>query len=338
MTPTCRFCTVAPYQIELSPKPSAAVKNRDCSGEVSRLKGAEMGRTCLHSFGCALLVLLASVSNCSGQNAGAGAAGSSSAPTLAANESPAQSAPTDANGWEKLGTDYLQAGKYEDAARALQKALDNGFPPQTGKYNLACAYARMGDKQKAIDLLESIAAVGFPAPIANDPDLASLIGEPRFQALAKAAQQAAEPCKNAQANPEYRQLDFWVGEWNVYSGKQKVGESSVKLILKDCVVFENWSGLQGGDGKSFNKYDPVAHRWEQFWVSDSGTTNYFKGSLVNGEMRYVYEMPKASGGTLTRHLTFSKLPDGSVRQLSERSTDAGKTWVTEYDFVYVKKL
>ncbi len=243
----------------------------------------------------------------------------------------------DANGWEKLGTDDLQAGKYSDAVTALQKALDKGFPPQIGKYNLACAYARLGDKQKALDLLESLAGAGFPAPIANDPDLASLVGEPRFQALAKAAQRVAEPCKDAKANPEYRQLDFWVGEWNVFSGKQKVGESSVKLILKDCVVFENWSGLQGGDGKSFNKYDPVAHRWEQFWVSDSGTTNYFKGSLVDGQMRYVYEQPTSSGGTLIRHLTFSKLPDGNVRQLSERSTDAGKSWATEYDLVYVKK-
>ena len=219
----------------------------------------------------------------------------------------------------------------------MQKALDNGFPPQIGEYNLACAYARMGDKQKALDLLESLAAGGFPTPVVNDPDLASLIGEPRFQALAERAQHAAEPCKDAQANPEYRQLDFWVGEWNVFSGKQKVGESSVRLILKDCVVYENWSGLQGGDGKSFNKYDPVAHRWDQFWVSDSGTTNYFKGSLVDGAMRYVYERPTPSGGTLIRHLTFSKLPDGNVRQLSERSTDAGKTWATEYDFVYVKK-
>ncbi len=102
-----------------------------------------------------------------------------------ANETPVQSAPTDANGWEKLGTDYLQAGKYSDAAGALQKALDNGFPPQIGKYNLACAYARVGDKQKALDLLESLAPVGFPAPIANDPDLASLIAEPRFQVLAQ---------------------------------------------------------------------------------------------------------------------------------------------------------
>jgi hypothetical protein len=55
-------------------------------------------------------------------------------------------------------------------------------------------------------------------------------------------------------------------------------------------------------------------------------------------MRYVYEMPTTpSRETLTRHLIFWKLPDGSVRQLSERSTDVGKTWATEYDFVYVKK-
>ena len=122
-----------------------------------------MGRTFLHSLGCALLVLLTSVSYCAPQTNGAGtAAPTDSEPTLADIETTGQSAPADANGWEKLGTDYLQAGKYEDAAKALQKALDNGFPPQTGKYNLACAYARMGDKQKAIELLESIATVGFP--------------------------------------------------------------------------------------------------------------------------------------------------------------------------------
>jgi hypothetical protein len=297
-----------------------------------------MGQKCMRGLGCGLLMVVAAVSHCAGQTNGAGSAAANDfAQNLAADEKHVPSPPTDANGWEKLGADYLQAGKYADAAGALQKALDNGYPPQIGKYNLACAYARMGDKQKALDLLESLAAAGLPAPVVNDPDLASLSGEPRFQALAKRAQLAAEPCKDAQAHPQYRQLDFWVGEWNVFSGKQKVGESSVRLILKDCVVFENGSGLQGGDGKSFNKYDPVTRRWEQFWVSDRGTTNYFKGSLVDGQMRYVYESPTPGGGTLIRHLTFSKLPDGSVRQLSERSTDAGKTWATEYDFVYQKK-
>lgn len=260
--------------------------------------------------------------------------------TLIALDGAAQSSatPADANGWEKRGTDALVAGKYSDAIADLQKALDNGFPPQIGKYNLACAYARDGQKEKALDLLEAVAAgPGLPGPIAGDPDLASLAGEPRFQKLLAASQLAAEPCKNAQANPQYRQLDFWVGEWDVYSGTQKVGESSVQLILKDCVVFENWRGLQGGDGKSLNKYNNVTKQWEQFWVSDSGTTNYFKGSLVDGSLRYTFETPTASGGTLIRHLTFTPMAEGKVRQLSERSVDDGKTWATEYDFVYVKK-
>src|SRR5215469_17043269 len=97
-------------------------------------------------------------------------------------------APTDASGWEKLGTDDLQAGKYAEAIPALQKALDSGYPAQIGKYNLACAYARNGDKQKALDLLEAVAAgPGLPGPIANDPDLARLVAEPRFQKLVATA-------------------------------------------------------------------------------------------------------------------------------------------------------
>ena len=264
----------------------------------------------------------------------AGSANSSQA--IAADQAQLRDHPNDANGWEKLGTDYLQAGKYSEAAHAYQNALDHGYAPNVGKYNLACAYARQGDKQKALTLLEALPAGSSPG-MAGDPDLASLAGEPRFQQLTAAARRATQPCKDAQANPQYRQLDFWVGDWDVFSGKQKVGASSVQLILKDCVVFENWTGLQGGTGKSLNKYNPVTQQWEQFWVSDSGTTNYFKGSLVDGEMRYVLEMPAPSGGTLIRHLTFSRLPEGKVRQFSQASLDNGKTWTTEYDLVYVKR-
>jgi hypothetical protein len=285
-----------------------------------------MGRVSAYTLGCSLLLLLGSAVYGPAQNT-----------STATEQKQVITNPVDANAWEKAGVDSLQAGKYQDAVHALQQAIDKGYPPQIGNYNLACAYARLGDKQRALDLLESIAKAGFPGPIAADPDLASLANEPRFQKMAYAAQQAAEPCKDSQANPEYRQLDFWVGEWDVFSGKQKVGESSVRLILKDCVVFENWHGLQGGDGKSLNKYNSVTHQWEQFWVSDAGTTNYFKGGLVDGEMRYVFETPTPSGGTLLRHLTFSKLADGSVRQFSQRSIDAGKNWSTEYDFVYVKR-
>jgi hypothetical protein len=108
------------------------------------------------------------------------------------------------------------------------------------------------------------------------------------------------------------------------------------LILKDCVVFENWKGFTGGDGKSLNKFNSSLNKWEQFWVSDSGTTIHFVGELVDGSMRYA-EQPGTNGKQSIQRLTFSKLPEGRVRQLGEASTDGGKTWTVGYDFVYVKK-
>src|SRR5712692_8138415 len=46
--------------------------------------------------------------------------------------------------------------------------------------------------------------------------------------------------------PEYRQLDFWVGEWEVRGPLGRhLGDSRVQQILRDCVVFENWSGADG---------------------------------------------------------------------------------------------
>jgi hypothetical protein len=36
-------------------------------------------------------------------------------------------------------------------------------------------------------------------------------------------------------------------------------------------------------------------------------------------------------------MTFFRLPDGSVRQLGERSTDDGKTWSVTFDLLYRKK-
>jgi tetratricopeptide (TPR) repeat protein len=247
-----------------------------------------------------------------------------------------QSTPQDADGWENLGAAYMQTSRYTDAQRAFQKAIDTGYSDPAGKYNLACAYARAGDKAHALELLSGLIAQQYSVPIAADPDLASLRDEPQFKELAATVQKLIEPCKD-KTRTEFRQLDFWVGEWDVYSGTQKVGDSSIQRILKDCVVLENWTGSTGDSGKSFNKYNTATKKWEQFWVSDTGSTQHFTGELADGEMRYVLEPPTRSGGTLTRHLTFSKLSDSRVRQLSQGSTDGGKTWNTEYDYVYVPK-
>lgn len=51
-----------------------------------------------------------------------------------------------------------------------------------------------------------------------------------------------KPCTT---RPEYRQFDFWIGEWDVQAGGNQAGTNSVQLILGDCVIFENWIGAAG---------------------------------------------------------------------------------------------
>lgn len=181
-------------------------------------------------------------------------------------------------------------------------------------------------------------ANGANLPLATDHDFDGIRQDPRFQDLVDRASELTEPCKYPKKHPEYRQLDFWLGEWDVFNtAGQKVGDSRIELLLKGCVVQENWTGTQGGAGKSYNEYDPSLGKWQQFWVDDTGRTQYYIGEGAEGEMRYTAEGKQKDGSPLLRRLTFTKLEGSKVRQHSQQSTDSGKTWSTVYDFTYVPK-
>lgn len=149
-------------------------------------------------------------------------------------------------------------------------------------------------------------------------------------ATAASAQQpppVSYPCKTT---PEFRQLDFWVGEWDVTDPSgHLVGHSSIQRIIGDCVIYENWQGARGHTGKSFNFWDKENRRWQQTWVDDGGGVQQYWGTLDGGAMRYA-----TPAGTM--RLTFSPLPGGKVRQLSESTKDGGKSWTVNYDFTYAR--
>jgi hypothetical protein len=59
------------------------------------------------------------------------------------------------------------------------------------------------------------------------------------------------------------------------------------------------------------------------------------GSYSDGAMRYEGEV-YAPAKTRTR-MTFFNLGPDKVRQLGENSSDAGKTWTTVWDAIYLRK-
>lgn len=251
--------------------------------------------------------------------------------------------PNDPAAWENLGLALLTQNQPQAAVEPLKKAVELGYPAAVGNYNLACAYARMNTaegKEKAFALLTAIVAKpgGGQFQLAADPDLASLRSDPRFQQIVNDQQAGKYPCQDHQKHPEYRQLDFWVGEWDVFNTlQQKVGTSSVQSILKDCVVYENWKDGVGGEGKSFNKFNPSLQKWEQFWVADTGTTTHYTGALEGDRMVYLADTKTAAGAPYLQRLSFTPLAADKVRQFAEISTDGGKTWSVGYDFTYMRK-
>ena len=101
----------------------------------------------------------------------------------------------------------------------------------------------------------------------------------------RATAQKARVCASA---PEYRQLDFWVGEWEVRNSAGQPGAgaavaaSSVLRIIDSCVVYENYAEAEGFLGKSFNFYDAALRKWRQTWVDNTGRVSEFLGEYREG--------------------------------------------------------
>jgi len=162
-----------------------------------------------------------------------------------------------------------------------------------------------------------------------------------FTAISFSAFAQRLPCSKT----EYRQFDFWIGEWEAFGKNgQKAGDSKVSLILDSCIVLEEWTsasvtqGLRYA-GKSFNTWNAATKQWQQTWVDNAGGTNeYLLGKFENNQIIFSSKpFPIAKDTMAIRKMTFTNLSPQKLRQHGEISKDNGVTWATEYDLEYRRK-
>jgi hypothetical protein len=137
-------------------------------------------------------------------------------------------------------------------------------------------------------------------------------------------------------NPEYRQLDFWLGDWDVYEvsdSARAVARNRVTRILDGCVLRELYQQQNGMVGESYSLWDASRQVWHQSWVTNRGTLLLLDGHL-DGDRMVLTGPDKTAEGRPALIPGIWWAEGRNVREKAERSTDGGKTWQPVFDIVF----
>ena len=156
-----------------------------------------------------------------------------------------------------------------------------------------------------------------------------------FIVMAATAQNAAKPCSAAEAS----QFDFWVGNWNLFSGDSSSGTNTIYKIMDGCAVQENFSNPKTGyDGKSWSVYNSVAKVWQQTWVDNQGGYIDLSGKFEDGKMTLVTQTRTLNDGRKQIYrMVYGNITPNSFDWDWGSTTDGGTTWNSVWKIHYVRK-
>jgi hypothetical protein len=166
-----------------------------------------------------------------------------------------------------------------------------------------------------------------------------------FAALASmAVAQTSQPSTPPScAAPEFRQLDFWVGDWDLtWPGSRtneiQHGRNTIRKMLDDCVIQEQFDG--GADvplrGISVSMYNARLQKWQQTWVDNQGAYLDFVGEFRDGQMTLSRHGRNQKGDAVEQRMVFKGIQRDSFDWNWEQSTDGGKSWTVIWPIHYVR--
>ena len=143
-------------------------------------------------------------------------------------------------------------------------------------------------------LLLAVAATALIVHVPHAQDLAP--GSGALRDSQESVKTPLPPC----SSPKCTQFDFWIGEWEVEANGAQAGTNRITKILDGCVIMEEWEGGSNFKGKSFNRYDPVTQKWEQYWVDNKGGVLRISGGYADGKMVMSGESVGPNGSVVDR--------------------------------------
>jgi len=223
----------------------------------------------------------------------------------------------------------FDARQWADAAASYESVLAVEPGNALTRIRLARARAASGEADAALATLAAWfeAGNGSYAVAMRLPEFESMRSDPRFTALVE----RFRPCNT----PEYRQFDFWVGDWNVESAASPstLSHNRISLINDGCTLREEYDTSLGYVGTSLNFYDGRRKAWRQTWIDNQGGGLVLEGGLQGSDM----VLQSTDDGGQVQRITWTPLADGRVRQHWQSSADGGRTWTTAFDGFYSRR-
>lgn len=254
------------------------------------------------------------------------------AEALAIHEQVTARAPQNPGGWFGLGYCLHMLGRLDEALPAHKRAAATGpaWMQADALYNIACVHALRGRTDEAFGALKHAARAGMrdSEQLEKDPDLASLRSDPRWAAHLDAV-------KQMKAHPPERLLLFWAGTWDCYARDgSKAGINTFEKRLGGKVLHEQWKSTGGGEGESWNVYDPSTGEWNQTWVEPSGRVTKFVGNEKDGGVWFEGRVLTTAGEGERVTMFVRPVGKGWVRQTGG-AYDASGSLQPRYDLLYV---
>jgi len=159
-----------------------------------------------------------------------------------------------------------------------------------------------------------------------------------FTSLAAPPAVRAQDSPSCAANPQSRQLDFWLGDWTVsYPGMSATSSSEVHLSLDKCLVVESWVGGKSHQGENMFAYCYDDKSWHGMFADNQGRVHVFEGKVAPGAAEFIGPSRGPNGEAVLNRIKIIRINDNDVKQTWEKSKDNGVTWTMEFQGDYARK-
>ena len=126
---------------------------------------------------------------------------------------------------------------------------------------------------------------------------------------------------------EYRQFDFWIGDWDTFETEDLHGPSIARAwitpLVDGCALHERYEQSDGLVGDSILSFDPVRRQWQQTWITNRGSNMVLWGELRDGALVLEGEVHLHDGATVLQRISWRTEGD-AVRETAVLSRDGGR--------------